>query len=598
MKMKYFISNIFVVVLFTLSGCKKDFLVRTPQGSLSGEEMGNKKGVNVLLVGAYAALSAQDYINENIVSLGGGNAWGVSASNWLLGSVAGGDAHKGSDGTDQPSFIPIFNFTITPTNDIINDKWNADYEGIDRCNNVLKFSEEASDLIGDERSNVRAQAHFLRAHYYFDLKRLFNMVPWIDEHNTDKLQPNDVDIWPDIEKDMQLAYDSLPATQSDIGRVNKWAAAAYLGKIYMYEKKYSDAQKTFAQVILSGNTTNGIKYDLNPAFAHNYMPQYEEGNPEAVFVLENAANTSTGAINNGNQGDILNFPYGGNSPFSCCGFFQPSFDLVNSYRTDANGLPFLDDYNNHAVKSDMGVLSTDDFTPDNGNLDPRLDWTVGRRGIPYLDWGIEPGQDWVRLQSYAGPYAPIKNVYWSATQDIYGDQAQWAPGSAINVFFIRYADVLLMAAEAEAQAGSLTTAEDYVNRVRHRMIDHPENWVKKYIDDDDPSQGFSDENAANYKIAAYPPGAFNSKDYALKAIYFERKLELGMEGQRFFDLVRWGTAADAINAYFAFEGKLVTDVRGAHFMANKNEIDPIPQIQIDLTKKGGQTTLKQNPGYQ
>ncbi len=595
--MKHYI-RVFVVILVTLTGCKKDFLVRVPQGSLSGEEMGNKKGVNVLLVGAYAALSAQDYIDDNIVSLGGGNAWGVSASYWLLGSVTGGDAHKGSDGTDQPSFIPIFNFTITPSNDVINDKWNADYEGIDRCNNVLKFSSEAKDLTSDERSNVRAQAHFLRAHYYFDLKRLFNMVPWIDEYTTDKLQPNNVDIWPNIEEDMQSAYDSLPGTQSEIGRVNKWAAGAYLGKMYMFQKKFTDAQKIFTEVIASGTTTNGIKYDLNPAFAHNYMPQFEAENPEAVFVLENAANTGTGAINNANQGDMLNFPYGGNSPFSCCGFFQPSLDLVNSYRTDNNGLPYLDDYNSHAVKSDMGLLSSDSFTPDDGTIDPRLDWTVGRRGIPYLDWGIEPGQDWVRLQSYAGPYAPIKNVYWSATQDIYGDQAQWAPGSAVNVFFIRFADVLLLAAEAQAQLGNLGAAENYVNRVRHRMIDHPENWVKKYLDDDDPSRGFSDKNAANYKIAPYPSGAFNSKDYALKAIYFERKLELGMEGHRFFDLVRWGIAADVLNAYFAYEGSFVTDVRGAHFTLNKNEVDPIPQLQIDLTKKGGQTTLTQNPGYQ
>lgn len=598
MKKKLYLPVVLLAILPGLAGCKKDFLVRTPQGSLSGEEMATQKGVNVLLIGAYAALSAQDYIDENIVSLGNGNAWGVSASNWLLGSVTGGDAHKGSDGTDQPSFIPIFNFTITPTNDVINDKWNADYEGIDRCNNVLKFSAEAADLTGDALTNVRAQARFLRAHYYFDLHRLFGNVPWIDENTTDKLQPNNVDIWPAIEADMLAAYDSLPATQSEIGRANKWAAGAYLGKIYLYEKKYTEAQQVFTQVITSGTTPSGIAYDLNPAFAHNYMPQYEQDNPEAVFVLENAANVGTGSINNANQGDMLNFPYGGNSPFSCCGFFQPSIDLVNSYRTDASGLPYLDDYNSHPVKTDMGVLTSDPFTPDAGHLDPRLDWTVGRRGIPYLDWGIEPGQDWVRLQTYAGPYAPIKNVYWSATQDLYGDQAQWAPGAAVNVFFIRFADVLLMAAEAEAQLDHLSVAEGYVNRVRHRMIDHPENWVKKYVDDDDPSKGFSSDNAANYAIAAYPNGAFSSKDYALKAIYFERKLELGMEGYRFFDLVRWGIAADVLNAYFAYEGSMVTDVRGAHFTPNKNEIDPIPQAQIDLTKKGGQATLTQNPGYQ
>ena len=598
MKANRYLPIIAIIFTAALGGCKKDFLVRQPQGSLSVEEMATKKGVNVLLLGAYAALSAQDYVSDNIVSLGGGNAWGVSASNWLLGSVAGGDAHKGSDGTDQPSFIPISNFSLTPSNDVINDKWNADYEGIDRCNNVLKFSAEAADLTGADLANVRAQARFLRAHYYFDLKRLFNMVPWIDEYNTDKMLPNTTDIWPNIEADMKAAYDSLPETQPDIARANKWAAGAYLGKIYLYEKKYPEAGEVFNAVIASGVTPNGIKYDLNPAFAHNYMPQYELSNPEAVFVLENAANSGTGSINNANQGDMLNFPYGGNSPFSCCGFFQPSIDLVNSYRTDPSGLPYLDNYNSHPVKNDMGVSTASPFSPDNGLLDPRLDWTVGRRGLPYLDWGIEPGQDWVRLQTYAGPYAPKKNVYWSATQNEYGDQAQWAPGSAINVFFIRFADVLLMAAEVKAQTGDLVTAEGYVNRVRHRMIDHPENWVKKYIDDDDPSKGFSQVNAANYSIAAYPSGAFANKDFALKAIYFERKLELGMEGHRFFDLVRWGIAADVLNAYFSYEGQFVSDVHGAHFTAGKNEVDPIPLTQIDLTKKNGQATLTQNPGYQ
>jgi len=190
-----------------------------------------------------------------------------------------------------------------------------------------------------------------------------------------------------------------------------------------------------------------LSYDLNPSFKDNYRPSEETANPEAVFVIENAANAIAGSIAKANQGDMLNFPYGTGIPFTCCGFFQPSIDLVNSFRTDANGLPYLDDYNSHAVKNDQGLLSSDPFTPDNGNLDPRLDWTVGRRGIPYLDYGVHPGNDWIRAQSYAGPFSPIKNVWWNVTTDEDGDNSQWAPGSAINVFVIRFADVLLMAAE-------------------------------------------------------------------------------------------------------------------------------------------------------
>ncbi len=139
--------------------------------------------MNVLLVGAYAALSGQDY-NGDMISLGGGNAWACSPSNWLFGSVAGGDAHKGSDGTDQLPFMGMAAFTVTPSNDMINDKWKAVYEGITRCNNVLKVLPHVTDMTPDELTNTKAQARFLRGHYYFELKKLFNMVPWIDENTT------------------------------------------------------------------------------------------------------------------------------------------------------------------------------------------------------------------------------------------------------------------------------------------------------------------------------------------------------------------------------------------------------------------------------
>ncbi|MBS1664171.1 MAG: RagB/SusD family nutrient uptake outer membrane protein [Bacteroidetes bacterium] len=595
MKARFFI---YILPLVGLFSCKKSFLERTPQGSLQPSDLATKAGVANLLIGAYGALDGQDS-NESgdLISLGGGNSWGVSPSNWLLGSVAGGDAHKGSDGTDQIVMIPLVNFTVDASNSILNDKWVAVYEGIARCNNVLKYLPLASDIPHDEAVNMKAQARFLRAHYYFDLKRVFDKLPWIDETTTDYTPTNTIDIWPKIEADLKYAYDSLPASQSEVGRANKWAAGAYLAKTYLYEKKYTDAQPLFTTVINSGKTSNGIAYDLNDQFEHNYMPEYENDNPEAVFVIEMAANIGNGTIANSNQGDALNFPYGGSSPFPCCGFFQPSFDLVNSFRTDPNGLPYLDDYNTHPIKNDEGLLSSDDFDPDTGNIDPRLDWTVGRRGIPYLDWDIYPGQDWVRDQRYAGPYAPKKNVYWGTNQDVDGDNNQWAPGSAINVFVIRFADVLLMAAEVEAQLGHYDEAEQYVNRVRNRMADHPEAWVYKYEDDTDPSAGFSTDLAANYKISPYPDGAFTSKDFALKAIYFERKLELAMEGYRFFDLVRWGQAAANLNTYFGSESKLVTDVTGAHFTAGRNEHYPIPQQQIDLTQKNGKNTLTQNPGY-
>src|SRR3546814_142508 len=173
------------------------------------------------------------------------------------------------------------------------------------------------------------------------------------------------------------------------------------------------------------------------------------------------------------------------------GFYQPSQDLVNSFKTHpATGLPYLENYNTNPVKNDMGITSGDPFTPYTGTLDPRLDWTVGRRGLPYLDWGLHEGQSWVRLQSYAGPYSPKKYVYWQETQETNADQSSWAPGTANNVLIIRFADVLLMAAECEIEAGTLAKAREYINLVRARAAKQEE-WVHQYINNADPLAGFS-----------------------------------------------------------------------------------------------------------
>lgn len=573
-----------------LYSCKKDFLNRPALGALSEDVVATPDGVNKLLIGAYAALDGQN--------LGSSQAWSADISNWIWGSVAGGEAHKGSDAGDQAPINPIATWAVTPSNPMIQDKWKVTYGGIDRANAVLRVLPKVKSGLADaEKKNIEAQARFLRAHYYFELKRMYNMVPWIDETTTDFKQKNDQDIWPKIEADFKFAFDNLPQTQSDAGRANKWAAGAYLGKVYLYGKKYQEAKTILDQVIAQGKTTLGVTYDLFPKFEDNFRPENEKISPEAVFVVEMAANVGTGTINNATIGQMLNFPYG-DSPFGCCGFYQPTIDLANSYRTDANGLPYLDDYNQHPVKNDMGVLSADEpngqaFTPDAGPLDPRIDWTIGRRGIPYLDWGIHPGHKWIRDQNFSGPFAPKKNIWWHRTEQ-YHDPNSWAPASAINVFVIRFADVLLMAAEADAQLGQLGDALALVNRVRNRAA-NPQGWVYQYVDNSDPSKGFSTTPAANYVIKPYT--SFSSKDFALKAIYFERKLELGMEGQRFFDLSRWGIAEKTLNDFFQFEGKYASDVAGGHFTAGKNEYYPIPQAEIDLTTINGEITLKQNPNY-
>ena len=263
-------------------------------------------------------------------------------------------------------------------------------------------------------------------------------------------------------------------------------------------------------------------------------------------------------------------------------------------------MPDLDNFNEVEVKSDQGLQSNDTFAPYKGTLDPRLDWTVGRRGIPYLDWGLHPGYDWIRDQAFSGPYTPIKNVYYKNQAGLYSDANFWSTGlTANNVNLIRFADVLLWAAEVEVETGHLDQAEDYVNMIRNRVT-YPGGWVHTYIDNNDPSKGFTNIPAANFFVKPYPAGYFvaQGQNNARKAVRYERMLELAMEGHRFFDLVRWGIADTEINIYFLKEQTRRSYLNNAKFIKNKHEYFPIPQTEIDKSAgPDGVPRLKQNPGY-
>ena len=594
MKKTIYIVAAGILGMVVFHSCSEDFLDKPAYGTLDNKTLSDEKGVEALLIAAYAALDGQDEDNGTVLALGGGSPWEAAPSNWIYGDISGGDAHKGSDGGDQPAINSIATYSVDASNGFFNSKWKAVYEGVTRANSVLKVLNETEGIAEDVKANISGQARFLRGHYYFELKKMFDMVPWIDETTEDYYVSNDMDIWPYIEEDFKYAYENLPETQTEIGRANKWAAASYLGKTYLFQDKFSEAKEIFTEVISSGKTSGGLAYALLDNYHHNFNALYENGS-ESIFAIQMVANDGTNTIANANQGLMLSYPY--NSPFRCCGFYQPTQDLVNAFRTsESTGLPYLDNYNNTPVKNDMGILSNEAFTPDTQSLDPRLDWTVGRRGIPYHDWGYHPGYDWVREQSSGGPYAPKKHIYWQYNADEFSDQSAWAPGNAINVNILRFADVLLMAAEAEAQVGSLTMALSYVNRVRGRIADHPDSWLKDYIDPDNPMQGFSEDHAANYHVQRYPDGYFTSKEQAMKAIMFERRVELGMEGHRFFDLVRWGVAQEVLNDFVQYEGQITTDVRGAEFNTNDRYF-PIPQRQIDLSTTAEGPTLQQNPGY-
>ncbi|MCF2488383.1 RagB/SusD family nutrient uptake outer membrane protein [Dyadobacter sp. CY347] len=567
-----------LVIMLVGYSCKESFLTIPATGQLDEGQLSTKKGIEGVLVSVYGQLNGR----ANRMA---------SASNWVWGSIRGGDANKGTDPGDFSDINPIQRFEYQTTQGVILDKWKGNYEGVARANLVIKLLGVAQeDVTEDDKKRIGGEARFLRSHYYFELKRGFNNVPFVDEtkdYGTGiESVPNTVEIWPLIEADMKFAYENLPETQGAAGRANKWAAAAYLAKIYMYQKKYTEAKGLYDLIIANGKTTNGKKYGLVPKFQDAFKAS-NDNNSESVFAIQAAANT--GSVNNANPEFDLNWPYntGPNGPGNCCSFFQPSFELGNSFRTDANGLPYLDGSYNTAgkeLKTDMGLKSSDAFTPDAGPVDPRLDHSIGRRGLPFLDWIDHPGNDWIRNQPNAGPYTPKKYAYYKSDIGSLQDNSSWTPGyTAINVNIIRFADVLLMAAEAEIEVGSLEKAREYVNLVRTRAA-NPESFVKRK----------DGQVAANYVINTYKT-AFASKDAARSAVRFERKLELSGEGHRFFDLVRWEIADSAINAYLSYEGKKLSGaLGGTKFTVKKNEFLPVPQEQIDLL---GKDILVQNPGY-
>lgn len=569
-------AMVMAMVMVLVVSCKDSFLEVAPTGSLADAQLATKAGVEGVLIGAYAALNG---VFGNRLE---------GPNHWVTGSICGGEANKGTDPGDYSSINPMQRYETDPTQGDLSSLWRGRYEGVSRCNTVLRLLSQAKDVSPADAARIAGEARLLRGHFYFDLKKHFNSIPYFDEKTPASEIPkiaNTPAVWDKIEADFQFAFTNLPETQGQAGRVNKWAAAAYMGKAKLYQKKYAEAKTWFDNVIANGKTTNGRKYQLLDDYTQIFNAEFDN-HAEAVMDVESSMNT--GNVANANYFDDLNYPYntGLDGPGNCCGFFQPSFDMANTFRTK-DGLPLLDgSYNSdaNALKHDYGVESSAPFTPDAGPVDPRLDHSIGRRGIPYLDWIAHPGKAWIRAQPYAGPYSPKKYVYYKSQENKLTDGSSWTRGYAtMNYTIIRFADVLLMAAEAEIEAGSLTKARELVNQVRARAANKA-HWVKKA--DGTP--------AANYVIALYPESAFASKASANEAVRMERKLELSGEGHRFFDLVRWGIAEPVLNAYLRNEAKiLVTKFGGAKFTAGNDEYYPIPQREIDLQG----TVLKQNPGY-
>jgi len=584
----------------TLYGCK-DFLDKSaaPQGTLDATTLSTLAGVEGSLIATYRAL---DWNN------GVGGNWGNAASNWVWGSVTSDDAYKGSEASDQPPIDQVENFSWS-TADVegyLNDKWRGAYEGVVRANATLRLlkqvqTDKPGEIDAATAKGIAGEALFLRGHFHFEAYRMWGNIPIYHEDDTDFRKANGTatEAITAILADLDSASKLLAATprNGQKARATSWAALAYKGRVQVYAKQYAAAITTLRAVEASN------VYDLESSFDRVYSGYQDSQNgKETILAFQASSNDGEPNGNNANYGERLNFPHSG-SHFGCCGFHQPSQNLVNFFKVDAAGLPLAlsDPANWNANNANFIAGSA-------APVDPRLDWTVGRDGVPYKDWGVH-ASGWIRAPAYGGTYSPKKNVHekGSGSEQTSGG---WAPTqqNSVNIHIYRYADLLLLLAEAEVETNDLANALIHVNKVRTRAAAKAQgpgtDRATTAVNLNDPSITW-----ATYSVNNYP--AFPSQAYAREAVRAERRLELAMEGQRFFDLRRWGIADQVLNAYIGI-GSGSTGVGGGMEKTRRAQLAsaaawtgatdrhylfPIPAVQIELSKVAGQNRLTQNPGW-
>ena len=599
----------------------KDFLNTTPQGVLNEDALATASGVEGLLIAAYRSLDC---------SSSSAGSWGCAASNWVWGSVTSGDAHKGSNLGDQEPVneIETFLWSAGDVQDYLNQKWSQVYDGISRANNALRFlgkvrAEKPGEIDDAEANGIRGEAIFLRAHYHFEAYRMWENIPYYTETDVDYKKSNvGVDVIGSLVRDLDTAaaliaqngVDPLPRN-GEVGRATSWTAKAYKGRVYAYAAAKTPVYWDSALTTLRDVQANG-PYALETSFDHVWtgFTQFMNG-PETILAFQASVRDGEPSGWNSNWGERLNFPHSG-SHFGCCGFHQPAMNLVNFYQVDANGLPLAVTTPNWNTTSALG-----DTNFAGGNLapvDPRLDWTVGRDNVPYKDWGLH-NRSWIRDASYSGPFSPKKNVQENAANAENNVGWQTTQTNDVNIHIFRYADLLLLLAEAEVESpnGSLANALTIVNQIRTRAGQIAQGCGKGFDAKSDSilkatyaacrtdermavplvQAGTIDslrEPWALYRIGLYP--SFPTQAYARAAVRYERRLELAMEGQRFFDLRRWGSADTVLANYVAVEQNRIPYLAGVVY-ATRNHLYPIPALQIELSKVGSQDMLVQNPGW-
>ena len=547
----------------TLTSCDSFLDEHVPQATLSDEQVKTAENAEAMVVSAYAIFTTAEDINS-------------SFSMWNF-DVRSDDAYKGGSGTSDGDVFHQLEVQqgVLTTNWNINDMWVRLYNSLSRVNSAIALLNSSEFEMKTQRL---AEMKFLRAYAHFLLKRLYKNIPFVinenmtyDEYNTlSNTEYTNDEGWQLIIDDLMEAYNTLPVTQTDKGRPTKASAAAFLTKVYLYKAYRQDDPKSnqvtsinqqdLEKVIEFSNPSLYSNYGLEADIHNNFRPeeQYENGK-ESLWAIQYSRN-------DGSTYGNLNWSYGlipPNIPGATDGgtdFYKPSQNLVNAYRTGADGLPLIDSFNSK------------DYDKANDNADPRLFLTVGMPGLPYMfnrNFMMEETSIWSRSNGLYGYYVTLKQNIDPALIGTYLIKGSyWA--SSMNRIVFRYADVLLERAEAYAQLGQTQQAIDLVNQIRTRAAGSTQMIA-----------GYPGAYGVKFYITNYK-GSY-TKDETIKIVKMERRLELGMESERFFDLVRWGEAATVLNKYYAEEIPHCAIYGEAHFTANKDEYLPIPFSQISAS---------------
>ena len=608
------------VVLALGSTSCSDFLEIEPVGAVNETNLTDQEGINYLLTGMYSAL--------NIPAATTNSYFGASLTNYTYGDVMGGDANKGSTAADQSDFTLLETFSFTTDNSYIKRKWVAVYDAVARANNVMHLAGLIKDEPGQEKdfyTEAIAQARFMRGFYLFEgIKNFGAAIPYVSlEDYESSVNPlisnvdesgNYIYIWEQVAEDLQYAYDNLPgAWPEEPGRANKWAAGAFLAKLRIFQSspyngtngtsnKWTEAKSILETVIANGTDSKGTKYTLTPSYETLYTAGESDWTGESVFDVQMAISGTqyyTNAIN-GNSHISLSGKIG-----SGWGFYQPSYDLVNAHMVDENGLPYLD----KSYQSKTSVTTIDGDNVPHTDLtvytDPRVDVSAGRFNVPYMDWDIPVTIDgWIRDLANGGPFLNKKNLPKKADKG--GLSLTTTGGStAKNFHLMRVAELYLLYAEACIETGDINTAREYINKVRARAAqscimaaDANNNMAltsSPYVLEDKVSGNTIANTAANYRIGLYPASGW-TVDKAIKALRFERRIELAMEGHHWYDLVRWNAASEELgnkgSGFLAYEKRYLLKYQSATYPDRLVTL-PIPNDEI-VTMEG---VLVQNENW-